>query len=205
MNRQLRSCLEWWLKLLHTHVPRAIPFSLMGLPVVVSYSDGEGSGGFGAALWHPALPRPRAAFLKVPRQIWSLRQLQKEWFGSEFTNIYEIEALGPMVVATMWPELLHGMLWIHFIDNDAALSSIVRGSSSVAAGDAIISWTWLSVMDLKAWLWIDRVASKSNPVDGLSRGRKDGPWKCVENAWIDPALIRELQQEVEALKADIYV
>ena len=119
----------------------------MGLPVAVSYSDGEGSGGFGAALWHPALPKPLATFLKVPMQIRALWQLQKGRFGSEFIDIYEIEALGPLVMATMWPEHLRGMFWINFIDSDAALASIIRGSSSVASGDVIISWTWSLVME----------------------------------------------------------
>ena len=102
----------------------------------------------------------------------------------------------------MWPDLLRGMLWIHFIDNDAALASIVRGSSSVASGDVIISWTWRHVMELKAWLWVERVASKSNPVDGLSRGRLAGPWEHIEQVWIDLGSIRELQREVEFLRAE---
>jgi hypothetical protein len=203
LNRQLEACLKWWRKLLTSYVPRAIPTSLEGLPVAVSYSDGEGSGGFGAALWHPSLRQPRAAFLEVPRQIRALWAMQKERdLSLEFSDIYEIEAIGPLVVASMWPDLLRGMLWIHFIDNEGALATLVRGSSRVASGNVLMSWTWQLVVELRAWLWCDRVESDSNPVDGLSRGRMQGPWSHVETASIPAALIRELQRELEVLRAD---
>ena len=55
------------------------------------------------------LRQPRAAFLKVPRQIQALRAMQKERDPRlEFSDIYEIEAIGPLVVASIWPDLLRG-------------------------------------------------------------------------------------------------
>ena len=45
MNRQLEACLQWWRRFLMKHVSRSVPVSLVDKKVVVSYSDGEGSGG----------------------------------------------------------------------------------------------------------------------------------------------------------------
>ena len=73
-------------------------------------------------------------------------------------------------------------VWIHLIDNTAAQCSIIRGSSSVRFGDVIVGLAWERVQARRAWLFIDRVASSSNPVDGLSRGRMAGPWEEVHQA-----------------------
>ena len=59
-------------------------------------------------------------------------------------------------------------LWLHFIDNSGALAALVRGSSSVTSGDAIVGETWSLIFELNVVPWFDRVATKANPVDGLS-------------------------------------
>ena len=68
-------------------------------------------------------------------------------------------------------------MWLHFIDNAAALSSLVNGSSSVCEGDVIIGETLSRIQCLEVFPWFDQVDSSSNPVDGLSRGRLSGPWR----------------------------
>ena len=73
-------------------------------------------------------------------------------------------------------DVLRGALWLHFVDNDAALSSLVKGSSSVQSGDVIAGQTWSQVAAVGCMPWFDRVDSASNPVDGLSRGKLKGPW-----------------------------
>ena len=75
-----------------------------------------------------------------------------------------------------FPEFFQGSLWLHFIDNAAALSSMVKGSSSIREGDLISGHTWSYIQGLDVVAWFDRVDSSSNPVDGLSRGRLSGPW-----------------------------
>ena len=42
--------------------------------------------------------------------------------------------------------------------------------------------------------YFDRVASKANPVDGLSRGRKEGPWRQIIKAKL-PENLEELLRE----------
>ena len=194
LNPQLRACLQWWVSTLQSHAyPREIPISVGCMPVLVSYSDGEGSNaGVGVAVWGSILPRPLAAYCRVPREVrmyWSA-------CGSlaPSNDIYEIEAIGPLVVLATWPRLLQGCLWIHFLDNAAAQAAYVKGSSSVHSGDVIVGKAWETVARWRLFPWFDRVGSKSNPVDGLSRGRRDGPWDDVETGRFPQDLLRQLRQ-----------
>ena len=112
-----------------------------------------------------------------------------------FNDIFEIEAVGPLVLLENFPDQFRGSLWLHFLDNAAALSNLVNGSSSVIQGDILIGATWSQIQRLQVFPWFDSVDSKSNPVDGLSRGRLDGPWK-VESLAFPVSLPRALRQEL---------
>ena len=97
----------------------------------------------------------------------------------EYVRI-EIEAIGPLIALLQWPHILHNCCWIHFIDNNAAQSALVKGNSSCMSGDHITGITWSTIAKRKVWPWFDRVGTKTNPVDGLSRRIFSGPWKEVE-------------------------
>jgi hypothetical protein len=198
MNPQLEACLVWWCKFLRQHKPRAIPVSLKELITVVTYSDGEGTGGVGVAIWHPALRKPKAAFMRVPwllRRLWAL-QSQKMFRGEDQRDIFEIEAIGPLLILDLWPDLLENALWLHFIDSAAAQAALTRGSSSVESGDAIVSLTWKRVIDRNVLPWFDRVESKANPIDGVSRGKMSGPWDEVLVADVPKGLLPVLSEEL---------
>ena len=156
--------------------PRAVPVHLCQLPIAVSYSDGEGTGGVGVALWAPC-GRVLAGRMVVPdtiRELWS-----RAMVAGEAYDIYELEAIGPALVLSNFGHLLQDCAWFHFIDNACALSSLIKGSSSVLSADYIASFTAEHVAKKNLWAWFDRVDSKSNPVDGLSRGDLTGDWELV--------------------------
>ena len=69
------------------------------------------------------------------------------------------------------------MLWIHFVDNEAALATLIKGSSSVMSGEVITSYTHTLVAKHSLWPWFDRCDTGSNPVDGLSRNDMKGDWE----------------------------
>ena len=199
LNPQLRASLRWWSRFLQSHTPRSIPVSLRDRQIVVSYSDGEGSGGVGVAVWLPDGSRPRAAFMKIPwllRRLWSA-QMARSFIGNDQRDIYEIEAIGPLICLDLWPSLFQDVLWLHFIDNAAAQAALTRGSSSVQSGDAIVSLTWKRIVAARCLPWFDRVESKANPVDGLSRGDMTGDWLSVEEARIPKGLLPAIKDELE--------
>ena len=126
------------------------------------------------ALWKQGCPIGRAGVISIPPD------LRSRWDGERklgrFNDIYEVEAVGPLLVLHNFGLELAGCLWLHFVDNDAALSTLVRGSSSVESGEHITGLTWSHIVGVGCFPWFDRVESSSNPTDGLSRGKLQGPW-----------------------------
>ena len=196
LNPQLEACLRWWLRVLQSHAPRVVPVGLRHRGVVISYSDGEGGGGgVGVAVFHYSFP-PVAAFLKVPREVrllWSSAR-SEALPTEEISDIYSIEALGPAVILAEFEHLVRGELWIHFIDNVGTQMTLIKGSASVRSEDVIIGYTWERVVSARSFLWVERVASGDNPVDGLSRGVLEGPWGDVRLTSVPPALLRRLRE-----------
>ena len=94
-------------------------------------------------------------------------------------DIYQIEAVGPLLVLFNWGHLFKDHLWIDFIDNEGALASLAKGSSSILSGEIIVGFTHELAASLGIIGWFDRVDTASNPVDKLSRGVMAGPWKLV--------------------------
>ena len=171
LDTELRSCLLWWLSFLDGFVPRPIPTALKDMPLVISYSDGEGDwAGIGAALWHPAKSFPLAVYSEVPvhiREHW--RIVSK---SENFEDIFLVEALGPLLLLLTFPKLLSECLWLHFIDNSAPEASLVRGSSASPLGDHVVGLTWTCIQQRAIWAYF-------NPSDGLSRRKFEGPWRQV--------------------------
>ena len=147
------------------------------MPLAISYSDGEGeSAGVGVALWLPS-GEILGGYTKVPdvvRRVWSQRMSL-----SEVKDIFQIEAVGPLLVLHNWGHMFREHLWIHFIDNEGALAALAKGSSSVLSGEVIVGYTHELAARFGIIGWYDRVDTHSNPVDKLSRGVMQGPWRLV--------------------------
>ena len=58
------------------------------------------------------------------------------------TDIFEIEAIGPMIAFLTWPQLLADRPWIHFIDTNVVKSALIKGSSNSLNGDIIAGEMW---------------------------------------------------------------
>ena len=123
--------------------------------------------------------RAIAGYLTVPesvRLLWS----RKTPVDPEHYDIYEVEAIGPALILANWGERLRDHLWIHYVDNESAQATLVRGSSSVCSGDLLAAYTHMHISRLGVWSWFERVDSKANPVDQLSRGVMTGDWDLLE-------------------------
>ena len=201
-NHQLEAACLFWLAFFGCCVPRRIPLHLEAMDSVVSYSDGEGAkAGLGIAVWSSRCPAgPLAAYCEIPMSI-RRRWDRNRGKAAEMTDIFCIEAVGPLAILTTWPNILKNALWVHYIDNVASQYSLVKGSSSINAGDVIVGETWEKVQALGTFAYFDRVESEANPVDGLSRGRREGPWQRVITARLPTDLERLL--EVQTSDSDI--
>ena len=163
-------------------------------PLIVSYSDGEGElAGVGAAAWASWLEHPVAAYTRVPneiRELWSTMANR-----DQYKDIYLIEAVGPLLLLVAFPRLMRNALWLHFVDNTSAEAALVKGSSSLEAADHIVGLTW-ELCALRSLVpYFDRVESKANPVDALSRGDAIGPWREVVAVDFPMDLLTDLANE----------
>ena len=195
-NPQIIAAIAFWIRNMRTLRPREIPTALHLAPLYLSYSDGEGDkAGVGVALWCPG-GKVVGGYMQIPeivREVWS-----RSATCGEHYDIFEIEAVGPLLVLHNFGYLIpEGALWIHFIDNDAALATLVKGSSSVLSGEVITAHTHSLIAERGVWPWFDRVASKDNPVDQLSRGKLQGPWQLKEIE-VPPKLVSELQDYLDS-------
>ena len=120
---------------------------------------------------------------------------------ADLNDIYFIEAVGPAIALHMYGNILRNCLWTHYIDNEAAEAALVKGSSTVLAGDIVTGWTWEAVARARVRPWFDRVSSSANPVDGLSRGSMVGPWRVVEKGCLPPALVSRLRKQLYGRQA----
>ena len=193
LNNQLLHAIAWWKEFLRTYTPRNIPIALSSIDICISYSDGEGElAGVGIAVWSPRNRYvPVAAYMQIPsevRELWSMGN------GTNRSDIFQIEAVGPLLVLSTFPNMVRNLLWVHFIDNVASQHALIKGSSSIAAGDVLVGHTWQKIRKLHVWAYFDRVASSSNPVDGLSRRDHRGPWGEVHATSVPADMIRDLQQ-----------
>ena len=137
LNHQLTSALNWWLQILSCSPPRLVPSDLSARRRIVSYRDGEGSeAGIGVALWENETQVVRAGVLRVPEEVRKYRTIKKNL--GRFSDIFEIEAIGPLISLENFLDLFRDSLWLHFLDKAAALSNLVNGSSSVIQGDILM-------------------------------------------------------------------
>lgn len=175
LSTALRRTLQWWLYFMRLYKPRQVPTHALSLPTLISYSDGEGGyAGIGVAVWASWLPRPLAAFTRVPDKIRTMWATMAE--KSDYKDIYLIEGIGPLILLYAFPKVMRSALWVHFVDNEAAEAALVKGASSLHAADHIVGLTWDRCAQRNLIPYFDRVESSANPVDRLSRGVMDGPW-----------------------------
>jgi hypothetical protein len=85
------------------------------------------------------------------------------------TQIGQLEIFAGPVALDTWQHLLVEADVLHFIDNNAALSSLIKGYSPKLDSVRLVGDYWLRVSTLKSNVFLDRVESKSNCSDGPSR------------------------------------
>ena len=94
--------------------------------------------------------------------------------GGKGRVIHQAEVLPAALAMEIWGPRLRNRKVVVFVDNDAARDALVKGATTSKASAALVSKFWDEVAAAGIYVWIDRVASKSNPADGPSRGARRG-------------------------------
>ena len=112
-------------------------------------------------------------------------ELGREFLTTLFprqTQILAAEAVAVLTALVLAPDGLSGKELVWFIDNEAALSSLIRGGSKAEDVGHIAACTQLAMLDHSCAAWYEWVDSASNPADGLSRDGIRDQW-TVDQGW----------------------
>lgn len=163
----------WTLQLLEEILIHADPRDVYVMgptkqPVLV-YSDASW------VIFHPTLPTIGGS-CAVPHSVltsWAPRRQQ----------IYPGETLCGLIVPLLHSGYLHQQDVVWYVDNEAATSSLVRGSSKQTDVHMIAQYAQVLLYKLGARTWWEWIDSASNPSDGLSRLGIHDPWTASQG-WL---------------------
>ena len=87
-----------------------------------------------------------------------------------------------LAACVLTPELIQSGEIVWFVDNEAALSSLIRGTSRAEDVGHIAACTQVAMLECSSSVWYEWVDSDSNPADGLSRDGVHDKW-TLEQGW----------------------
>ena len=95
-------------------------------------------------------------------------------------QIFPAEAFAGVAVLGHHLHCLQGRDILWFVDNEAAASSLIRGSSRQVDVAGIVQCTHLLLAKAGSRCWFEWIDSKSNPSDGLSRDGISDTWTSTQ-------------------------
>ena len=90
-------------------------------------------------------------------------------FATRKQYIFLLEAVAQMLALFACGSMLSGPYY-SFVDNTAAQFALVKGFTSDPAVNVLSSIFWATAAEIGAGPWFERVTSKANPADAISRG-----------------------------------
>ena len=107
------------------------------------------------------------------------------------TQIFAAEAIVPLMVLLLSPELLARSDVVWFIDNEAAVSSLIRGTPRAEDVGHLAAAVHILCLKLEVRICFEWIDSKSNPADGLSRDGLRDEWACRQGWQTAEILMQE--------------
>ena len=143
-------------------------------------SPRQGTGGFVIVWLSPSVQSREAFVADIPIQIYDL------WSPGE-KKIAQLELIMVLYGLTMRPEKFRNRRGLWFIDNTAALMSLIRGRSDSPDLEHMSRMIHVALYALNCWIFWEWIPSKSNWADSISRlGFKD-PWLHSNDFQVFPA------------------
>ena len=189
LGQALEVSLRHWKRLIAEGPPRPIELRHQKISDAVIFTDGftpdprskeKSPSMVGAVIFDRRLCAPLQFSEVVPRSV------EKEWLPRK-TQIVPVEMLAPILALQTFRERLIGADLILLIDSEAVEAALVKGYSSKEDLCLLISEFWDLVFDLRARVFIDRVATDANPSDMPSRGDVSTGeaigWSTVKAVW----------------------
>ena len=83
---------------------------------------------------------------------------------------------------------------VMFCDNEAAKTALLKGRGNNDYVDAMVAWFWSVAAKMGLSVWLERVPSKANLADPVSRGKDLSAMRTVETRWNQETLERLVAQ-----------
>lgn len=129
----------------------------------------QGTGGF-VIVWLPDSPTSREAFVAdIPSTVYDL------WSPGE-KKIAQLELIMVLYGLVMRPDKFRNRRGIWFIENTAALMSLIRGRSDSSDLEHMSNMIHIALYALNCWVFWEWIPSKSNWADAISRLGANDPW-----------------------------
>ena len=165
--------------------PRSVPLWTRPVQPTVIYSDAawpsdwDGSKEIkipriGWVIFTPGC-RPKAFSMTVNRSITGHLLERRQ-------QIMAMEAFAAIAAPTVSPELFQDKEIIWFVDNESAVSSLIRGASRPEDVNHVAAVSTVTFAKLNSKVWFEWIDTESNPADGLSRQGVSDPW-TAEQPW----------------------
>ena len=170
--------LEFHLQIIQRVPPRTIHFNRAPSKPLVLYTDAMAEPGERPGLGLLLFRDPPLAALGVAMRLpWSL---YTSWSDRQ-QQIFPAEVAAVPLALALFRQECAGRDVIAFVDNEAAVSSLIRGSTKVGDTNALVELSHALSLLLHTRVWIEWIDSESNPSDGLSRLGVEDPWTRSQN------------------------
>ena len=110
-------------------------------------------------------------------------------------QIMAAEAVAMLTALVLTPQPLANRELVRFIDNEPALSSLIRGGSKAEDVGHVAACTQLAMLEHSCAAWCEWIDSASNPADGFSRDGIKDKW-TLEQGWEIQEIPPEAFQQV---------
>ena len=112
------------------------------------------------------------------------------------TQIFAAEAIAVLAALVLLPDLFAHKELLWFIDDESAVSSLIRGGSKAEDVGQLAAATHLALIERQCAAWFEWIDSDSNPADGLSRDGLLDQW-TIQQGW---ELLEFGQPEMDRVK-----
>ena len=149
--------------------PRSIPVMPSNEPPTIVFTDAsweDGKGALGVVVKAPGKP---LVWTACDCPAWVIDVFQ-EVDRAKKQYIGQLELLAALLAYTTFPDLLRGKHVVHWIDNESAVYSLVKGYSGAPDSARIVNLYHSEVARLRVTPWLEYVHTDDNIADLPSRG-----------------------------------
>ena len=159
-----------------SHGPRDIDVGSVPYQPIIIYSDASFERNVlrvgWVIFWQSA--QPQGVTCVVPHEVVLTREDRTQ-------QIYPGETLCGLLVPWFHGSALQNCDVLWFIDNEAAVASLIRGSRTQTDVHTLVQVAHFLFQRFQIRVWLEWIDSESNPSDGLSRLGTDDPWTNAQS------------------------